>query len=396
MDKNLSRRGLLPVGVLSGTLPLLLLYGSATFSTAQLAVLQLCVVWAVQIVALFVNIGEQKGKPVAAAPSEPVVVEVVQVAQDEDDERRAPPPLMAKTVARADTNASHPVERRRHNEKHLDRPDPQILESQISEHDLVKPVRPAAREVAEHPLYSNAMLDSTLRHFLAVLDPSQLVFLSESPTPTTLAAPVPLESWKQLLNTPACRVALHPTIPHLYSISASYPDVPLRNLWELMIDIKNRPKWDSMCYAAEDIDSLGLDQGQGAVRQAAVDYLATKGMFPVKANDMVLLSVNARLKGSGPMRLVCATTSVEHPSKPVFRSYTRMSLAISGFLAEDDGQGGCRVTQLTDLSALASWVPSRLIRVVTETMIPKSLVKIGETAKEYVRCYCYPRPILAI
>lgn len=44
--------------------------------------------------------------------------------------------------------------------------------------------------------------------------------------------------------------------------------------------------------------------------------------------------------------------SVEHPDKPVYRSYTRMSLTISGFMAEDDGQGGCTVTQLTDLSAL--------------------------------------------
>lgn len=137
-----------------------------------------------------------------------------------------------------------------------------------------------------------------------------------------------------------------------------------------------------MCYAAEDIDSIGTDQGEGAVRQAAIDYLATKGMFPIKANDMVLLSVNARLQSPGPARLVCATTSVEHPSKPVYRSYTRLALAISGFLLEDDGQGGCSVTQLTDLSALASWVPGRIVRMVTETMIPKSLVKIGETARQ--------------
>lgn len=59
--------------------------------------------------------------------------------------------------------------------------------------------------------------------------------------------------------------------------------MPLRNLWELLIDIKNRPKWDSMCYATEDIEEIGLtDQSEAATRQATVSYLATKGMFPGK------------------------------------------------------------------------------------------------------------------
>lgn len=214
-------------------------------------------------------------------------------------------------------------------------------------------------------MYGNALLDGTLAHFLAVLDPSQLQYLPASPDPSTLAAPVPLAAWEQLLTSPTCSVAKHPTIPHLYSISAAYPDVPLRNLWELMIDIENRSKWDSMCYATEQIEAMALSQSHvdvhTAERQASVDYLATKGMFPVKANDMVLLSVNATLTptATAKTRLVCATTSVEHPSKPPTRSYTRMSLSISGFVAEDDGQGGSRVTQLTDLSALGCEQTSR-------------------------------------
>lgn len=63
-------------------------------------------------------------------------------------------------------------------------------------------------------------------------------------------------------------------------ISAAYPDVPIRNLWELLIDITNRPKWDSMCSAAEEMETIGSDQSQGATRQASVTYMATKGMFP--------------------------------------------------------------------------------------------------------------------
>lgn len=75
--------------------------------------------------------------------------------------------------------------------------------------------------------------------------------------------------------------------------------------------------------------------------------------------------------------------SVEHPSKPVVRGYSRMQLTISGFIAEElPGGEGTRVTQLTDLSALGSWVPSKIIRMVTESMIPKSLAKIGEVARD--------------
>lgn len=239
MDRGLSRRsGLLPVGVLSSTLPLLVLYGSATFSTAQLALLQLCCVWAVQLVSLFLKVGEQSpsplsqpqlqpAQPAAALKLAPVEVEVVQVAQDDGTVATGG----AVELERLPTAPKSALHKERLGQ-------PQVLESRITEEDLVKPVRPTPRQVAEHPLYSNAMLDATLRHFLAVLDPSQLAFLTESPDPASLAAPVPLDSWQQMLNAPGCRVALHPTIPHLYSISASYPDIPLRNLWELMIDIK--------------------------------------------------------------------------------------------------------------------------------------------------------------
>ena len=58
-----------------------------------------------------------------------------------------------------------------------------------------------------------------------------------------------------------------------------------------------------------------------------------------------------------------------------------MTLSVSGFMAEEDGQGGTKVTQLTDLSALGSWVPGKIVKMVTESVIPKSLVKIGEVAR---------------
>lgn len=104
-----------------------------------------------------------------------------------------------------------------------------------------------------------------------------------------------------------------------------YPDVPLRNLWELMINIENRPKWDSMCQEALNLESMGTgkDRTKAHRREASVDYLATKGMFLIKANDMVLLSINARLYPTDKVRLVCATTSCV--CLPVYRSFQDLS-----------------------------------------------------------------------
>ena len=373
MDRSLLRRGPLSVGVLGSSLPLLVLLGSSSLSTAHIAAIQLVIVWAIQFMAIVFKTDKRKAPQhaIAAAPiqvpAEVTLEQALTAAElDRKERKRAAAeasssrPSSSSRKARASASAAQAVALTGDEVGEQ----PAVLESQLSAPDLLPAAaaaaiaRPARLPKPEHPMYSNATLDSTLAHFLAVLDPSQLQYLPASPDPSTLAAPVPLAAWEQLLASPTCSVAKHPTIPHLYSISAAYPDVPLRNLWELMIDIENRSKWDSMCYATEQMEAMALAQSHvdahTAERQASVDYLATKGMFPVKANDMVLLSVNATLTptSTAKTRLVCATTSVEHPSKPPTRSYTRMSLSISGFVAEDDGQGGSRVTQLTDLSAL--------------------------------------------
>jgi hypothetical protein len=133
-------------------------------------------------------------------------------------------------------------------------------------------------------------------------------------------------------------------------------------------------------------------------------------MWPVSPSDVCLISVAAQLPPSPStipstpdkpvLRLVCATTSVENDKKPAGASkYKRMELDISGFILEEDGRGGVLLTQLTDvravrrlpgnrphtraqLSGLGSWVPGKVINLVTQTMIPKSLAKIGKRAQE--------------
>ncbi|KAK9894624.1 Bet v1-like protein [Cystobasidium minutum MCA 4210] len=368
---TVSRRGLLPVGVLSSSLPLLVLFGSNTFTSAQIALLQLLLLSVIQVLSSSLKIPRR-------APRTPTIVEPIKVEVVNGNAKlEKPKEEQAKIEPK---ERSQPLKE----PKVADIPVLDYAPSPPAVPKVPETPQPLQEEQPEHPLYSNETLDACLRNFLAVLDPDQLRYLPKTVDPTLLPEPVPLDDWQRLVDTPASRVAKHPVIPHLYSISAAYPDVPLRNLWELMINIENRPKWDSMCQEALNLESIGTgaDRNKSCWREASVDYLATKGMFLIKANDMVLLSINARLYPKDKIRLVCATTSVEHPDKPPTSSFSRMQLSISGFIAEDDGTGGSRVTQITDLSALGSWVPSRVIRMVTENLIPKSLVKIGMAAKE--------------
>lgn len=86
-----------------------------------------------------------------------------------------------------------------------------------------------------------------------------------------------------------------------------------------------------------------------ALNKKVMQYMALRSMFPVKAKDMVLVTAVGRLPPTdkGLRRLIRATKSVEHPSKPAQKGYQRMELIISGFLIQDDGTGGCVMTQVT-------------------------------------------------
>ena len=289
MDNALvTPRGVTPTGIAGALAPLLVLLGSDRIPSYQVAALQLILVFAVQFLSIFfkTNAGEKK----ALEKAQPIKVQVLMPPSSKQDTNL--PQIQPVPLSPA-------IEQ------------PTILESQLDARILdPKPNVIPSRVIPEHPLYSNEVIDACLRSFLAILDPTQLPNLAPAADETAVPTSVPLSAWEQLLNTPTTRVAKHPSIPFLYSISASYPDVPLRNLWELLIDITRRPSWDSMCYATEEMESIGpADQSEAATRQANITYLATKGMFPIKANDMVMLSANAKLLPDSPLRLVCATTS---------------------------------------------------------------------------------------
>lgn len=136
-----------------------------------------------------------------------------------------------------------------------------------------------------------------------------------------------------------------------------------------------------------------------------------KGMAMIKAKDLVLLSVAGKLPTpeddmedgqptAEKLRIFAASTSVDHPKVPPTPQYNRMTLSISGFFIEEVGKGS-KIVQITDLSGLgcafpslfsvqlqadharlAAWVPNSVLRTITQTMLPKSLAKLGAAAAD--------------
>lgn len=300
------QKGITPTGVAGALAPILVLLGSNRMPSYQIAVLQLITVFLVQILSIALKTGSlSKRITVSVVNPSPAAAPSVGRIQSESEPKQEKVQIV---------DISEPEQVAAVQEvKRTQQRQPQVLPSQIDVVDLEEklPKVSASRVVAEHPLYSNSTIDACLRHFLSILDPSQLAHLPNRSESEAVIAPLPLSQWEQMLSTDNLQVVKHPTIPHLYALSAVYPDIPLRNLWELLIDIRRRPSWDTMTSMTEDLDSIGMEEQGGAIsRQATITYLATKGMFPVKANDMVMLSVNARLMPTdGPVRLVCATTS---------------------------------------------------------------------------------------
>lgn len=229
---------------------------------------------------------------------------------------------------------------------------------------------------ATNGLYPASLLDSTTAHFLSLVSPQLLSYLPPASHPASSTPLIALSAWTPLYTTSGLTVAQHPTVAALYSVEAAFPGVPIKALYETLLAMDRRSEWDSMCAGAETIDEFSVGG-----RRGNVIWMGMKGMAFVKAKDMVLLSVAGRLPPIPPnveeddqsrsptptsdgsvvteeaptpkLRLFCATTSFGHPARPPTRDFARMKTS-SGFVIEDDGQGGSRILQLTDLSGLGS------------------------------------------
>lgn len=242
------------------------------------------------------------------------------------------------------------------------------------------------------PAFPAERLDEVVANFLNITEPGYLGRVPAEPTSRIPAAT--LSSWKRTYKGETVEVLQHPTIASLYAICATFADLPLAKLFQALQDINNRPKWDSMCAGAREVERFEV-----AGRRGNVLTMQMKGMPLVKAKDLVLLSVAGTLPAAeadpaGKRRIFAASTSVDHPECPVTSAYNRMSLSISGFVIEETDLGS-RIIQITDLSGLGSWVPSAVFRTITESMLPKSLAKLGAAAAAVVDLPAdFPPPVL--
>jgi hypothetical protein len=251
----------------------------------------------------------------------------------------------------------------------------------------------------EHPLYSPSLLDETLVDFLTLADPDSLPLITTPDDTPKLQ----LSAWRDLFQDENVLVRSHPTRSGFYAVTGRFRSFSIRQVWELLISVEMRKTYDSMTQETAQLDRIGPIE-HSRQQSASVDYVALKSMWPVGAKDLVLLSVYAQLPpgltadGRPLKRLICASRSIEHPDKPPQSGFSRMNIAISGFLLSEDGEGGCILTQVSDLSSLGNWIPSKIITMVTtklsqsrpevaqsyadaRVVVPKTLVKMGAAAQ---------------
>ncbi|GAA5967875.1 hypothetical protein JCM11641_005793 [Rhodosporidiobolus odoratus] len=281
----------------------------------------------------------------------------------------------------------------------------------------LRPVPPPPPPPKPLPPFSVEKLDETVANFLSITDPAFLSYLPSSAKPTTSIPPAPLSSWTSTYSAADIQVLQHPTLKSLFGICATYPEVPLRSLYEVLQNVGVRGTWDSMTASGEELERFEVEGG----RRANVMWMKMKGMAMVKAKDLVLLSIpgtfptlstassipdaeapvsDSTKPVASHLKLFAATTSVSHLRAPITNEFNRMQLDVSGFVIEEvNGGKGSRIVQITDLSGLGSWIPSAIMRTITTTMLPKSLIKLGAAAAEaaaggYDETVEYPPPVL--
>lgn len=198
-----------------------------------------------------------------------------------------------------------------------------------------------AVEIQESKLYPQALVDRLLWHFVSYADPLLLPLLP--PTAADPSIPIcELEQWNVTFTQDALMVRQHPDESAIYASTNHFPNVPLRSIYEMMVNLEVRSSWDSLTERAELLERLPHSRG-GAV------YLALRSLFPIKAKDLVLLSAHATLPPTtdGRKRVISAARSVEHPVKPPGTpGYARMNIKISGFILEEHPKGGTIFTQI--------------------------------------------------
>lgn len=205
---------------------------------------------------------------------------------------------------------------------------------------------PATKRI-ENKLYSQLMIDRLLWHFVSFVDPSLAPLLPPHAVDASVAV-CPLSTWTTTFTQDALIVKQHPERPGLYASTDHFPEVDLRAIYEMMVNLEVRKSWDSLTERTEPLEQLPYHRG-------SADYLALRSLFPIKAKDLVLLSTYASLPptSDGRRRIIAAAKSVKHPEKPPGTpGYSRMDIDISGFLLEDHPDRGTLFTQISSVLSL--------------------------------------------
>lgn len=162
--------------------------------------------------------------------------------------------------------------------------------------------KPSKKLAPTPSLYEPHQLDRTLYNFLSITSPSSLPLLPPLPPlpPPSLSSPLlpsraSLPTWTLLHSAPLSplnlKVLQHPTTKSLYAISAEFPNVPLRNLLEVLTSVEKRSEWDTMCLGGEtlerfterDIDGEEEGVGREGGRRGSVGWIGMKGVAIIKA-----------------------------------------------------------------------------------------------------------------
>lgn len=104
--------------------------------------------------------------------------------------------------------------------------------------------------------FPSSLLDGVVAKFLACTAPQHLPLL---PITSSAESSTPLASWKTLHEAESLTVLQHPSTSGLYALCAQFPGVPVRKLYEVLINVGDRTTWDRMCQAAEEIEEVEVD-----------------------------------------------------------------------------------------------------------------------------------------
>jgi hypothetical protein len=121
------------------------------------------------------------------------------------------------------------------------------------------------------PPFPVEKLDENVANFISTVEPSFLSHVPDS-RPTTKIPPASLSTWTNLFEQDSIYVLQHPSNKFLYGIGAHFPDVPIKKLYEVLVDLNSRATWDSMTSGADEIERFEV---QG--KRANVSHMKMKG-----------------------------------------------------------------------------------------------------------------------